>query len=153
MIKMGIIGFGFMGHEHANMLATLPEIELTAVCDIVPEQLDDASGMTAEIEPETYYLTPKRAWFIGGATGSAVIDGAFRAQGNTEGQIVRTRHLLKSVPGRLTMTSAGPTRSFGEPEPGEHSVRVTMRHRVPYTGYFGQYLTLLSDVTETCAAR
>lgn len=37
-------------------------------------------------------------------------------------------------------------------EPGEHSLRVTMRHRVPYTGYFGQYLTLLSDVTETRAA-
>ena len=33
--------------------------------------------------------------------------------------------------------------------PGEHKVRVNMRHRVPYTGYFGQYLTLDSDVTET----
>ncbi len=290
MIKMGIIGFGFMGHEHANMLATLPEIALRAVCDVVPDQLVDApegvetylsadellakadvdtvilsipndihlemvekaakagknillekpaamnvdqfdkmveivksagvhmtvhqqrrwdvdyatmkevlaqglvgkpylvksqlygfngnmhdwhiypekgggmlydwgvhlidqiiwmtderpvsvyadmknvinanvddyfkiifeyaSGLTAEIELGTYYLTPKRAWFIGGTTGSAVIDGTFRAQGNTEGQIVRTRHLLESVPGRLTMTSAGPTRSFGEPEPG-----------------------------------
>lgn len=76
------------------------------------------NGVTAEIELGTYYLTPKRAWFIGGTTGSAVIDGVFRAQGNTEGKIVRTTHLLESVPGRLTMTSAGPTRSFGEPEPG-----------------------------------
>lgn len=76
------------------------------------------NGITAEIELGTYYLTPKRAWFIGGTTGSAVIDGVFRAQGNTEGKIVRTTHLLQSVPGKLTMTSAGPTRSFGEPEPG-----------------------------------
>ena len=76
------------------------------------------NGVTAEIELGTYYLTPKRAWFIGGTTGSAVIDGVFRAQGNTEGRIVRTTRLLESVPGRLTMTSAGPTRSFGEPEPG-----------------------------------
>ncbi len=37
-------------------------------------------------------------------------------------------------------------------EKGEHRVRVYMKHRVPYTGYFGQYLTLTSDVTETRAA-
>ena len=34
-------------------------------------------------------------------------------------------------------------------EKGEHTLRVYMKHRVPYTGYFGQYLTLESDVTET----
>lgn len=32
---------------------------------------------------------------------------------------------------------------------GEHKLRVYMKHRVPYTGYFGQYLVLDSDVTET----
>lgn len=32
--------------------------------------------------------------------------------------------------------------------PGKHTVRVLMRHRVPYTGYFGQYLTLDSDGTQ-----
>lgn len=31
--------------------------------------------------------------------------------------------------------------------PGAHTVRVFMRHRVPYTGYFGEYLVLDSDVT------
>ncbi len=25
-------------------------------------------------------------------------------------------------------------------EPGQHDVKVTMYHRIPYTGYFGQYL-------------
>ena len=30
---------------------------------------------------------------------------------------------------------------------GEHSLRVYMKHRVPYTGYFGSYLTLESDST------
>ena len=33
-------------------------------------------------------------------------------------------------------------------EKGEHTLHVYMKHRVPYTGYFGQYLTLESDVTE-----
>lgn len=32
---------------------------------------------------------------------------------------------------------------------GEHEIRVYMKHRVPYTGYFGEYLVLDSDVTET----
>lgn len=30
-------------------------------------------------------------------------------------------------------------------EAGTHEVRVFMRHRVPYTGYFGEYLVLDSD--------
>lgn len=33
--------------------------------------------------------------------------------------------------------------------PGMHTLRVHMEHRVPYTGYFGQYLILTSEVTET----
>ena len=36
----------------------------------------------------------------------------------------------------------------GGMEKGEHTLRVYMKHRVPYTGYFGTYLTLESDRTE-----
>ncbi len=36
---------------------------------------------------------------------------------------------------------------------GEHTLHVYMKHRVPYTGYFGQYLVLDSDVTETRIAK
>lgn len=43
-------------------------------------------------------------------------------------------------------------RQPGGVAPGEHSLNVYMKHRVPYTGYFGQYLTLDSDVTETKTA-
>lgn len=89
--------------------------------NVINEKVDDyfnilikfQNGITAEIELGTYYLTPKRAWFIGGNTGSAVIDGF-----NGEGKIVRTTHLLENVPGKITMTAAGPTRSFGPPTPG-----------------------------------
>ena len=31
---------------------------------------------------------------------------------------------------------------------GGHKLRVYMKHRVPYTGYFGSYMTLESDVTQ-----
>lgn len=89
--------------------------------NVINEKVDDffkiilkfKNGITAEIELGTYYLTPKRAWFIGGNTGSAMIDG-FAG----EGKIVRTAHLLENVPGKITMTAAGPTRSFGPAAPG-----------------------------------
>lgn len=89
--------------------------------NVMNERVDDyfkiimkfQSGVTAEIELGTYYLTPKRAWFIGGNKGSAMIDG-FAG----EGRIVRTTHLLENVPGKITMTAAGPTRSFGPAAPG-----------------------------------
>lgn len=32
---------------------------------------------------------------------------------------------------------------------GPHSVKVHMRHRIPYTGYFGQYLVLDSRAAKT----
>ncbi|XME03970.1 Gfo/Idh/MocA family protein [Lachnospiraceae bacterium C1.1] len=89
--------------------------------NVINEKVDDyfnilikfKNGITAEIELGTYYLTPKRAWFIGGNKGSALIDG-FAG----EGKIVRTAHLLENVPGKITMTAAGPTRSFGTAAPG-----------------------------------
>ena len=41
---------------------------------------------------------------------------------------------------------------MGGIESGEHKLNVYMKHRVPYTGYFGQYLVLDSDVTEVLKA-
>lgn len=90
--------------------------------NIINERVDDyfnirmkfEDGTSAEIELGTYYLTPKRAWFIGGDKGSAYIEGW-----NSEGAIVRTTSLLQNVPNKITMTAAGPTRSFGPAEPGK----------------------------------
>ena len=41
-IKLGIVGFGFMGHCDADMMATFDDIDLVAVADTNPEQLKDA---------------------------------------------------------------------------------------------------------------
>ena len=76
------------------------------------------SGMTAEIELGTYFLTPKRGWLVLGDTGTAILDIDFVNGMKETRKIVRTKHLLENVPGKITMTSAGPTRSFGPPEPG-----------------------------------
>ena len=37
-------------------------------------------------------------------------------------------------------------------ESGEHELNAFMKHRIPYTGYFGQYLVLDSDVTDRLTA-
>ena len=106
------------------------------VRNVINEKVDDyfkiimkfKNQVMAEIELGTYYLTPKRAWFIGGNTGSAMIDDF---GGN--GRIVRTEHLLENVPGKITMTAAGPTRSFGPPPPGllkeEPLPEISVTHR------------------------
>ena len=76
-------------------------------------QLHFDSGISGQVELGTYFLTDKetwfeRHWFVGGNKGSAYVDGF-----HPEGKIVRTSELLKNVPGKITMTAAGPTRSFG----------------------------------------
>ena len=40
-IKFGIIGHGFMGHEHETMLTQMDGIQVVGICDIQPNQLKD----------------------------------------------------------------------------------------------------------------
>ena len=119
--------------------------------NVINEKVDDyfnilvkfKNNVTAEIELGTYYLTPKRAWFIGGNKGSALIDNF-----DGSGKIVRTAHLLENVPGKITMTAAGPTRSFGPAASGllteEPLPEVDVSHRM----YFEHFLKALSGEEE-----
>lgn len=96
------------------------------VRNVINEKVDDyfhimmrfESGIVAEIELGTYYLTDRehwfeRHWFLGGNKGSAYVDGF-----EPEGKIATTEHLLENVGTKRTMTAAGPTRSFGPPPEG-----------------------------------
>lgn len=89
--------------------------------NVINEEVDDyfkifirfENGIVGEIELGTYFLSDKdkwfeRHWFIGGNKGSMYFDGF-----SPEGKIVSTKKLLTNVPGKVTMTAAGPTRSFG----------------------------------------
>ena len=40
-IKFGIIGHGFMGHEHETMLTKMEGIEVVGIADRDPKQLED----------------------------------------------------------------------------------------------------------------
>lgn len=119
--------------------------------NVINEKVDDffkiimkfKNGVTAEIELGTYYLTPKRAWFIGGNEGSAMIDG-FAG----EGKIVRTSHLLENVPGKITMTAAGPTRSFGPAAPGLLTEEPLPKADVAQRDYFVHFLKAFNGEEE-----
>ena len=39
-VKVGVIGTGIMGSSHINNSLVLPNVEVTAVCDIDPKALE-----------------------------------------------------------------------------------------------------------------
>lgn len=98
------------------------------------------NGVNAQIELGTYFLNSsenwfERHWFIGGNTGSAKIDGFY-----PQGEITRTSELLGNVPGQITMTHAGPTRSFGPAPEGriltEKLPEVSVSHQMFFDNYY-----------------
>ncbi|MDY3917535.1 MAG: Gfo/Idh/MocA family oxidoreductase [Candidatus Limivivens sp.] len=46
-LRLGIIGYGFMGQWHNNHAGTLEEVEIVAVCDTDPEKLAEAPKSAA----------------------------------------------------------------------------------------------------------
>ena len=134
-----------------NMVDSEVDSVFADVRNVINEKVDDyfkiifkfKNGVTTEIELGTYYLTPKRAWFMGGNGGSAIIDGF-----GGEGKIVHTTRLLENVPGKITMTAAGPTRSFGPPAPGVLVEEPLPVVDVSHKNYWQHYLKALRGEEE-----
>lgn len=137
-------------HLLDQMLWMIPGKLKTVYADVrnvINENVDDYfniqlyfdSGITGQVELGTYFLKDEASWFeshwfVGGNKGSAYVDGF-----NPQGKIVRTSELLTNVPGKITMTAAGPTRSFGPPPEGrlvtEELPEVSVNHEM----FFDQY--------------
>ncbi|SCP98453.1 Predicted dehydrogenase [Anaerobium acetethylicum] len=121
------------------------------VQNVINKEVDDyfkiiikfKNKVTAEIELGTYYLVPDRSWFMGGKKGSALSNGF-----GQNGKIVRTRHLLENVPGKITMSASGPTRSFGPPEPGLLYEEELPKVEVSALDYFENYWNALNGKEE-----
>ena len=122
------------------------------VTNVINDKVDDyfnlqlyfENGVNAQIELGTYFLSDKkdwfeRHWFIGGDKGSAYADGFF-----PQGKIVKTSELLTNVPGKITMTHAGPTRSFGPAPEGRiltsELPSVDVNHGLFYENYYKHVL-------------
>lgn len=41
-LRFGIIGYGFMGHEHMTLLSDFDGIDVIAICDREADQMNDA---------------------------------------------------------------------------------------------------------------
>lgn len=121
--------------------------------NVINENVDDyfkivlkfENNITAEIELGTYFLTNKdkwfeKHWFIGGNKGSMFLDGF-----EPKGQIVRTSQLLQNVPGKTTMTAAGPTRSFGPPPEGRIIVEALPDVNVEHSMFFDNFIKAMND--------
>ena len=121
------------------------------VRNVINKEVDDyfkiilnfENGVVGEVELGTYFLCDKekwfeRHWFIGGNKGSMYVDGF-----HPEGKIVRTTRLLTNVPGEITMTAGGPTRSFGPPEPGVIVTEELPKVDVENIMYFDNFIKTL----------
>lgn len=103
-------------------------------------QLHFENGIRGQVELGTYMLSDKtgwfeRHWFVAGSTGTAYIDGF-----HPEGKIVRTTQLLENVDGKITMTAAGPTRSFGPAPEGRIVTETLPKVDVYHEMFFENYL-------------
>jgi predicted dehydrogenase len=144
-------------HLLDQMAWMMPDAKITSVYadirHIINVEVDDYfkilikfdNGIMAEIELGTYLLADKpqdkwfeRHWLMSGNKGTAYVDGF-----HPEGKIARTTKLLTNVRGNRTMTTAGPTRSFGPPAEGtivtEEVPKVTTTHRDYFENYVKAY--------------
>lgn len=124
--------------------------------NVINEEVDDyfnilikfANGITGQLELGTYYLNTKdtwfeRHWFIGGNKGSLNIDGF-----NPKGNITRTTQLLENVPGKITMSHAGPTRSFGPPPEGRLITEDLPEVQTDHKDFFENYYAAVNGTEE-----
>lgn len=127
-----------------TVYATVKNVINKDVDDYFNIQLQFKNGVTGQVELGTYFLSQEddwfeRHWFLGGNEGSAKIDGF-----QPRGEITRTTDLLRNVPGQITMTAAGPTRSFGPAPEGrivtESLPEVNTQHRDYFDAYY-DYVT------------
>ncbi len=131
----------FQGSKIQSVYADVRNVINFEVDDYFKILLRFDNGIMAEIELGTYFLADKpqdkwfeRHWFMGGNKGSAYVDGF-----EPEGKIVRTTRLLQNVGGKRTMTAAGPTRSFGPPEPGKIITEALPKVNTRHEDYFENY--------------
>ncbi|MDI9420872.1 MAG: Gfo/Idh/MocA family oxidoreductase [Bacillota bacterium] len=119
--------------------------------NVINKEVDDyfkillrfENNIVAEIELGTYFLADKpnwfeRHWFIGGNRGSAFIDGF-----KPNGKICTTSRLLENAGSKRTMTSAGPTRSFGTPAPGVLVTKDLPEVNTSHRQYFDNFVNAM----------
>lgn len=132
----------FPGAKLTSVYADIRNVINKEVDDYFQIMMRFDNNVTATVELGTYYLTDKvedkwfeHHWFVAGNKGTAYIDGFA-----PEGKIVRTSQLLTNVSGNRTMTSAGPTRSFGPAPEGRIITEPLPEVKVEHRDYWENYV-------------
>lgn len=131
-----------------TVYAEMRNVINTEVDDYFKIILKFENSICAEIELGTYYLADKfkwfeRHWFMGGNKGSMYSDGF-----EPVGKITRTKSLLTNVPGKVTMTASGPTRSFGPPREGLIITEDLQTIDTDHMLFFKNYLNVINGKEE-----
>ena len=63
-LKLGIIGYGFMGQWHNNHAGTLEEVEVVAICDTDPAQLNKAPDTASRYSDYKELLKDERVEWV-----------------------------------------------------------------------------------------
>lgn len=126
--------------EVISVYADIRNVINAEVDDYFKILLNFENGVTGEVELGTYFLADRekwfeRHWFIGGNKGTMYADGF-----EPSGKICRTSRLLTNVPGKTTITAAGPTRSFGPPQPGVLLTEELQTEQTKHSMFFDNYV-------------
>lgn len=123
-----------------TVYADIRNVINTEVDDYFKIELYFENGVVGEIELGTYFLADREKWFerhwiVGGNEGTAYSDGF-----DPEGKVAHTTRLLTNVPGKITMSASGPTRSFGPPQPGvlvtEELPKASTTHKMFWENFY-----------------
>ncbi|AEB07801.1 oxidoreductase domain protein [Coriobacterium glomerans PW2] len=137
-------------HLIDQILFMIPQRVIQVYADmrnVINKQVDDyfnillrfEHGVAAQIELGTYFLCDQdgwfeRHWFVAGNKACAYIDGF-----NPRGAVVTTSQLLENVPGKISMSFAGPTRSFGPPPEGRIISKPLPSAETSHRQFFDRY--------------
>ena len=56
MLKIGIVGLGFMGKMHFRCYKSLENVKISVICDVDAKRLKDSSGSSGNISGAEDYL-------------------------------------------------------------------------------------------------
>ena len=123
--------------------------------NVLNENVDDyfrillrfESGLSAEIELGTYMLYHLPRWYVGGDTGSLVVEDIAA----TKGSIYRVKEVQRQLPKEIHNIDAGPTRTFSvnaEDVVYTEPVPVINRKKNDWNDYFRNILGVINGKEE-----